>query len=45
MKPFAILWRHRKWWLAPLIVTAVLFGLLWWSESGRSLPSYIYNPF
>ena len=41
----SLLWRHRKWWLGPLIATAALFSLLWWHESGKSLPQYIYGTF
>lgn len=41
----ARLWRHRRWWLTPLLVAAALLALLWFTARDAPLGRYIYGPF
>ncbi len=39
------LWRRRLWWLIPLVLVLVLFGILTISIAGSSIAPFIYSLF
>jgi hypothetical protein len=42
---FQFLKRHKKWWLTPIIVVLLLFGLLIVLTQGSALAPFIYTLF
>ncbi len=42
---FAFLWRNKQWWLIPLVVVLVGFGLLLVFASASGLGPFIYTLF
>lgn len=41
----AFLWRRKLWWLIPMVVTLVLFGLLLLFAQGSAIAPFIYTLF
>ena len=39
------LWQRKKWWLIPMIVVLVLFGLLLIFTQSSAIAPFIYNIF
>ena len=39
-----LLWRTRKWWLAPLVIVLLVFGLMIWMGGTAAAP-FIYTLF
>jgi hypothetical protein len=42
---FSFLKEHKKWWLLPIVVVLVLFGLLIVLTKGSALAPFIYTLF
>lgn len=42
---FAFLRERKKWWLVPLIVIFVIFGVLIFATNGSALAPFIYSLF
>lgn len=42
---FTFLKEHKKWWLAPIVVVLVLFGLLIVLTKGSAIAPFIYTLF
>ena len=39
----AALWRHRSWWLGPLVIAALLLGVVWLLVPERPVSHFIYG--
>jgi hypothetical protein len=42
---FSFLKQHKKWWLLPIVIVLVLFGLLIILTKGSALAPFIYTIF
>jgi len=42
---FAFLWQRKLWWLAPMMVVLVLFGMLLVFAQGSAVAPFIYTLF